>query len=443
MLKTICNSPVFWTALVTLLRTGGFFLILPIVLRKIPAEELGMWYVFLGISQLSGIVEMGFAPNISRFASYFMGGAKAPRSLGIEAPFNLKGQPNLAGLAGLTRMSRRLYPLLALAMGSIMTIGGGLWLYFNFHEAFWNLSIAPAFFLFAMGMTVSMYGYFWINLLFGVDRVRQGQQIFAVGMMLNYLVCVVGLVLGTGLYALALGQMILALYPRWASRRVIQSDFLNGIISPQAISWRDLWPMTWRSGLSSFGAYLSLPAMTLVCAQTTGLADAARYGISLQLAFVLHSLSGSWMSAIWPRISSMRVRGEIPAVRSLIRVRLAISVGTYILGAVMACLLAPAALHLFRSKTDFLPPPLLILLMVVVGIDFLMGLCNAILLTGNHAPHLRASMVTGVLAILFAFFLGRWIGLAGIVLAPLCSQFLYNIWNTPRLCWKDLHPENA
>ena len=437
------HSPVFWTGLVTLLRTGGFFLILPLILRKIPSDQIGMWYVFLGIAQFSAIVELGFAPNISRFASYFMGGAEAPRSLGIATPSSLKGQPNLSGLAGLTRMSRRLYPLLALAMGSIMTFGGGLWLYVHFHEAFWNFSIAPAFFLFAMGMTVSMYGYFWISLLFGVDRVRQGQQIFAVGMMLNYLVCAVGLFLGTGLYALALGQIVLALYPRWASRRVIQSDFLKGIASPQSVSWRDLWPMTWRSGLCSFGAYLSLPAMTLVCAQTTGLADTARYGISLQLALVLHSLSGSWMSAIWPRISSMRVRGEIAAVRSLIRVRLAMSAATYFFGAVTACLLAPAALHLFRSKTDFLPLPLLILLMGVVGIDFLMGLGNAILLTGNHVPHLQASMVTGVLAILFAFFLGRWIGLTGIVLAPLCAQCLYNLWNTPRLCWRDLHPENA
>jgi hypothetical protein len=45
MLAAMYQSPVFWTGFVTLLRTGGFFIVLPVLLRKIPTEELGMWYV--------------------------------------------------------------------------------------------------------------------------------------------------------------------------------------------------------------------------------------------------------------------------------------------------------------------------------------------------------------------------------------------------------------
>ncbi|MCE9588238.1 MAG: hypothetical protein K8R57_07990 [Verrucomicrobia bacterium] len=248
------NSPVFWTGLVTLLRTGGFFIVLPVLLRKVPTEELGMWYVFLGIAQFSGIVELGFAPNISRFASFFLAGAASPRSMEIDHSTSEESEPNLAGIAGLAQLGRNLYPRLGTAVGVLMTLGGGIWLHIQFGAKFWNLQVAPAYFLYAAGMTASMYGYFWMNLLFGVDRVRQGQQVFAIGLVLNYALCLGGLLAGAGLYALALGQIALAIYPRWMASRILKRDFLSKTPSIQEVSWRDLWPMTWRSGLCTFAA---------------------------------------------------------------------------------------------------------------------------------------------------------------------------------------------
>ena len=435
------RSPVLWTGMVTLLRTGGFFLVLPIVLRRIPSEELGMWYVFLGIATFSGIVELGFAPNISRFASYFLGGAATPRSLGIDHADAEKGEINFAGLAGLAQMARSLYPKIGAAMGLVMTVGGGTWLYFHFGAKFWNLHVAPAYFLYASGMTANMYGLFWMNFLVGVNRVRQGQQIFAVGLVMNYLICAVGLLAGAGLYALALGQIVLALFPRWMACRIVNRDFLSKSSTPLPVSWRDLWPMTWRCGLGGFASWLALPVTTLICAQVVGLADTARYGLSLQLAMMLHGLSSSWLAVTWPRIGVMRTRKEYPQIRRLIAERLSLTLGSYLLGAVVAWWFAPQALHLFKSKTDFLPPMTLARLLGVVCVDLVIGICNAILLSGNHVPNLQASMITGVLAAGFALTLGHAFGIVGIVLAPACAQLLFNLWWTPWLCWRDLHPE--
>ena len=401
-----------------------------------------MWYVFMGIAQFSGIVELGFAPNISRFASYFMGGAVSPKSIGIDhAPDEAFG-PNLAGLKGLAEMSMNLYPKLGAAMGFIMTLGGGFWLYHKFGTAFWSWHVAPAFFLFAAGMTLNMYGYFWMNLLFGVDRVREGQQIFALGLLLNYLVCIAGLCLGMGLYALALGQMVLALFPRWIASRIVKKDFLARTPDIQKVSWRDLWPMTWRSGLCSFGLYMGLPAMTLICAQLMGLADTARFGLSLQLALMVQALSTTWVGVVCPRLGSMRTRREFSAMKHLIRERLTLTLGTYILVGIAAWFLAPKALHLFHSRTDFLPGLYLAALLFVVGIDMLVGLFSAILLTGNRVPQLGAALFNGVLALGFAVVLSHTWGILGIILAPACAQLSYNLWKTAWLCWKDINTKD-
>jgi O-antigen/teichoic acid export membrane protein len=323
-------------------------------------------------------------------------------------------------------------------MGLIMTVGGGFWLFHKFGVIFWSWHVAPAFFLFTAGMTLNMYGYFWMNMLFGVDRVRQGQQIFAFGLVLNYLFCVVGLLLGAGLYALAIGQIALALVPRCLAQRIVQRDFLMPSLVSQKVEWLDLWPMTWRSGLCSFGSYLGLPAMTLVCAQITGLADTAKFGLSLQLALMLHSLSSTWMSVLWPRLGSMRTRHEFSAMKRLIRDRLALSLATYLIGGTVAWFLAPEVLHLFRSKTDFLPALPLAALLLVVGIDMVVGLFSAILLTGNRVPQLGAVLINGLLAVWFAVILSHPLGILGIVLAPACAQVCFNLWNNAWLCWKDL-----
>jgi O-antigen/teichoic acid export membrane protein len=322
-----------------------------------------------------------------------------------------------------------------------MLFGGGLWLYHKFGHAFWTWSTAPAFFLYALGMTVNMYGYFWMNLLFGVDRVKLGQQIFAFGLVLNYVLCVAGIILGAGLYALAVGQIALALVPRFIAREIFSREFLNGAVETQKVEWRDLWPMTWRSGLGSFGTYLGLPAMTLVCAQFCGLADTAKYGISLQLALMLHALSATWMSVLWPRLGAMRTRREFPQMIQLIISRMGLSLGTYALVAMVAWALAPQVLHQFRSKTDFLPPSILATLLLVVGVDMLVGLFNAILLTGNKIPQLGASLINGFLAIAFAVLLVKNMGILGIVLAPLCAQGCFNLWFSAWLCRKDLKSE--
>ncbi|MCE9588239.1 MAG: hypothetical protein K8R57_07995 [Verrucomicrobia bacterium] len=45
-----------------------------------------------------------------------------------------------------------------------------------------------------------------------------------------------------------------------------------------------------------------MPVTTLICAQITGLADTARYGLSMQLVTMVYGLAGTWMSVCWPDV---------------------------------------------------------------------------------------------------------------------------------------------
>lgn len=432
------NTAVFWTFLVTVLRAAGFFLVLPVTLRTIPTDELGLWYVFLSIAQFASILEMGFSPTIGRFASYYLGGAKQVQGLGLSPQSSATDGPNYSGLLGLIRIARSLYLKISLSLGFVMLIGGGAWLFTFYPKYISDPKNLIAFLFFVFGTTVNMFGYFWPGLLFGLNKVRTYQQSFVIGLICSYIFCVVGLFLGWGLFALAGSQFLLGIITRIQSYMLVRREIPRDLVPSNDVRLNHLWPMTWRTGLGSLAGYFSLPITTLICAQVTDLGTTSSYGLSLQLAFMLHGLSGAWLAVKYPLISSMRSKGQIAEIRTLVWRRMTLSMATYFGGGIVAALVCPAILSLLDTKTQFLPTPMLCALLFTVGIDFFLGMHIAILQTGNHTPYLNSLVLSGILTVAFGYLLGHSMGIYGIILSPVLAHACYNLWYTPMRCWKDL-----
>src|SRR5690606_17932517 len=89
------SSAVAWSFLGTALRVGSGILLLPLLLRSLPKEQLGLWYVFISLGGLIGLLDMGFAPTASRAIAYLWAGAQELLPHGVQAvPEEHKGKPN-------------------------------------------------------------------------------------------------------------------------------------------------------------------------------------------------------------------------------------------------------------------------------------------------------------------------------------------------------------
>src|SRR6266567_2367008 len=77
------DSAVAWTLVFTVVRSCGNLLVLPLMLHKLPQEDLGFWYVFLSLAGLSALVDMGFFPTMSRVTAYLWAGATQIDKLGV------------------------------------------------------------------------------------------------------------------------------------------------------------------------------------------------------------------------------------------------------------------------------------------------------------------------------------------------------------------------
>jgi hypothetical protein len=324
VISRLWKSSVFWAFCSTALRLGGFIFVLPFALRRLSPEHLGIWYTMQSLSSLVILMEAGFSPCISRFASFYFAGARKVPSLGLKTePADHEASPNLSALAGLVLMARRLYRIFGLGALVFMTVGGGGWLAWKFGPIFLRADVFSAYLLYAMGIAVMMSGFFWADLLFGVQQVRESYYNTIAALILNYVVTIVLFKLGCGLLSLAMGQIIMTLLPRWLGRRRFLRLFPIGEVKqPQFIAIKELWPMCWRSGLSAFAAYLLLRNITLVAADVLDLHVTASLGLSLQFSLALAGVSQIWLVVKYPVISALRVKKDEKALRRVVRQRI-------------------------------------------------------------------------------------------------------------------------
>ena len=78
------KKDMIWGYLSQFLQYGAALLVLPLLLRKLSSAELGIWYVFMTISALVTMLDLGFTPTLARNVSYVLGGAKRLLKDGFE-----------------------------------------------------------------------------------------------------------------------------------------------------------------------------------------------------------------------------------------------------------------------------------------------------------------------------------------------------------------------
>jgi hypothetical protein len=442
VVSRVWHSAVGWSFAVTALRAGGFLLVLPLALRRLSPDELGLWYLFASIAELGAFAELGLGLILGRSASYFMAGVERLPAHGllIRPPSAENRAPNLAGLAGLLGLARRVYfRLIAPILVIILTAGLAIVLHKMRAMPGAQTVHVLTYGVFAVATVLSISGGYWPQFLVGIGQVRLGQRALLLGLVLNYAVAAGCLLLGLGILSLALGQLVLALANFAFARRQV-FVVLPGITSITSLEIRfdELWPAAWRSLLTTLGANMCCQGTLFVCGILFDLATTASYGLTLKLALVVQGFAGVWLIVRLPHIARARAAGDISLAVKLVRGSVVRCALTYALGAAAILIAAPPLLAFMKSRTPLLPPALLAALLVMVGLDFLVGFHSAVIVSANRFPHLMIYVASGLATIALAFGLGSSLGIAGIIAAPVLAQLVCAYWWIPRRSWIEL-----
>lgn len=417
------------------LRLGSGLLLLPLLLRLLPTNDLGMYYVFLQLAALLPIIDFGFSVSIARYVSYAMGGARELKAQGL-VPIEEPGPPNSPLLWRLLRTTQQLFRRLSLLTFLLLGLGGTWTVSLRVHE-----TALPGYTWLAWGLMLAsgvleIYAGWWTVFLRGMNDVLQSTRIAVVAYAIRLVLSCLLLLLNAGLLAVPVAALIGSLVQReWSRRRCLR--LLGTPVASVGDSEKSLlavlWPNSWRVGLQLLSCWAVSYANALICVKVFGLAVNAQYGLSLQIAQIIASMSGVWLTVKWPLVGQYRTRQDYPALRRLLWPRLWLQSFTYVGMALPALLLGPTLLQWLGTNKVMMPSDWMGLMLLAAFLDMQFSFWTTLLSTENRIPSLWPTVATNALTLIVVLALVHWtqLGAGALVLAPFLCSSLFSYWYWP------------
>lgn len=415
------------------LRIGGGLIALPIALRTIPQAEQGLYYTFLGVSGIIGLFDLGFASAVSRNASYAMAGAERFSTHGVPK-FSGNPEPNRELLAALVSAVKRWYFLIG-TMAAFCLLSFGSWFIFKqILESNLEKILLGAWILFAGSSIFSFASGFWQNLLIGSGAVRDATKINLIAQILGLIVLISSLLFGLGIWSYGASILTAALTSRLLTKKAFIRT--SGIHARQksSISFRsvftDLWPMAWRHGAVSMGAFFIQRGNTLICSSKLGLQETGSYGLSIALLMIVLQTATVPLFIAFPQISNLRVHRDGDAIWKIFTLRLYSGVFVAILGIITIALYGNQILDLMGSQSNLLPTSTLLLLGFVLLLEQHHVQYGMLVLTENQNPFIIPSLVSGAAIFIISWFAAEKWGVVGLIVTQGIVQLCWNNWWT-------------
>ncbi|GMM91796.1 O-unit flippase-like protein [Qipengyuania sp. MTN3-11] len=438
------NSAVVVGGLAQMLQYGSGLILLPLVVTRLSAPEVGIWYIFIALQGLVALADFGFQPTFARSFSSAYAGA---RTIERHGHAETTGEPNLPLVMEVLRLCRRFYALLAAGVVVLMTLIGVFYLPEVVRGAVPFAEVAQAWMVFSLGTALMLYFSWNAGFLLGAGRVSStywGQIASRGGFVL------IGggaLLLDWGLMGLAVGNLVSVLLARviLQFRLLPLLRALNIVPAPGAANskalFKALWPNASRMGMVSLGGFLITRLNVLVASAFFSLEVAASYAVTLQLLTAVGSVSQLPINVAVPEMVRMRVQGNRDGLHRTWLIRQAALLALFVTGVAFVAFAAEFLLASVGSSVALLPLPLILLMGMVLLLETNHASCALVITTGNTVPFVKAALLSGI-AVAILSIAGAWAGLgvAALILAPGIVQLAYNNWKWPLLLWSELKP---
>jgi hypothetical protein len=434
-LKRLRDSAVAWSSLFNALRLASGLILLPLVLRKFTASDLGMYYVLLSLSALVPLVDFGFGPTIGRFVSYATAGAETIQTQGLSKPGSSNG-PNYALLWQLLYTARALYRLLVLALLAILGTWGTYLVEMRIQETSSVLITRLAWLSTLFTALFDIYSNWWVVYLRNLNRVVTSARIDVMAMTVRLVLGAALLFAGAGLLSVPLGSFFGSMLQRYLARSQCLK-FLAGHPPPLSVAVREnlrlLWPNAWRTSLIFLSGYLTVNANTAICLHALGLNTNAQYGLSVQLLNAIAGMASVWMMVKWPIIGQHYARHDFLMVQSILRPRIWLQCLSFLLAAGVLLMFGPFVISQIGKGKTLLPLSWLALMTLGSFLDTQLNLWAMVIFTGNRFTFLWPMVGGNVLSLGLSLTLMHFtsLGVGALVLGPLLAGSCFNYWYWP------------
>jgi len=442
----ITKIDVLWNYIATFFKISSSLLLLPLILHKLPSEDVGIWTIFTSIAALVFLIDFGFNSSFSRNVTYIFSGVNTLQKDGHETLEGNTGQINYGLLKGLLSSMRWFYSRVSTALLFLLATGGTLYMHRLLNDYHGNkLNIYIAWFLFISINTYNLYTLYYDALLEGRGLIRVSKKITILGHVVYLLVSVIAIFLGCGLIALVLAQLVSIILIRTISQRqFFTPEIVSSLKAAEGADRKDIlkaiYPNALKYGVTSLGGFMIQKSSIFIGSLYLALPAIASFGVTKQIMDISVGVANISIATFLPQIANLRVGGNFERIKVICVKGIMIANTIFTLVALTVILFGPGLLHLIKSNTTLNQQVLAIVAMSsLIGLNS--GIAGAIISTKNHIPFVKPSLLSGIgtVLLLLVFFNFTHLGLIGMALAPGIVDLCYQGWKWPLVVIKELN----
>lgn len=441
----ITKKDVFWNYGATFMRVASGMIILPLIIKLLPIEDVGLWGIFFSLEALIYILDFGFYTTISRNITYIFAGAKNLKKEGVDhIP---SGSPiNYRLLKGLLKTARIVYASVSVIMLALFLTVGTIYINKVLTGYAGDAHMArTAWYLYGLLLCYRFYTYYYDALLVGRGMIMRSKQITIFSQMVHLVTASILLLSGYGIISMVFGQILATVVNRYlANRAFYDKDTKWHLHKSTPLSTRNLlktlWPTVYKSGVSSISSVLLKNIIPLIGGLYIPLQFMGYYSISKTIVDVTFSLGCAWFMAYYPKITKERSQSANNEVKRLFVKGQIISL--FIFGAIALFVLSYGneALSVLKKDAVLLAAPLLAIYFISSFADSITDMSTKVILSNNRVPYYRSQFITAIasITILVAVLQFYRKDVAVLILVPFLSQLAYQHWRWFLLVWREL-----
>lgn len=441
------HKDIIWNYAATLLKIASSVLLLPLILKMMPTEMVGIWSIFVTITSLVTLFDFGFTISFTRNVTYVFSGVSELKKSGYNLVDSNVGDINFSLLKGLIESMRWFYKRLAFFVFFLLITGGTFYIrhivnnYTGDH-----LEIYLSWIILCLISAYNLYTLYYESLLLGKALIKRSKQIIIIGQSI-YLVIAASLILyGFGLISIVSAQVFSVLIIRILSyKSFFNKEIVTKLKSVESVSRNEIipiiYPNAFKIGLTGLGGFLVTRSAIIIGSFYLSLTEIAQYGITWQIISVLSGLASVYISTFQPYIANYRVSDKVFMIKELYVKGVFYLIMSYVFFGLLIMYIVPYFLNIIRSNTELMPIGISLCLLIVSFLETNHSIAGNILLTKNEVPFFKASIISGLSTIVLLYILLKFtnLGLLSMILAPGIVQIVYQNWKWPVEVIKDLN----
>ena len=440
-----------WTMLATFFKIGAGVLLFPIILKMLPAETVGVWTIFVTITQLTFIFDFGFNTSFARNVSYVFSGVSLLKRDGYEhVESSSVDRIDYALLGGTIRAMRYFYSRMAVVLFVLFAVLGTFYVYTLMQDYSGNVGeVYIAWGILVLINSYNLYTLYYEALLNGRGEIKRVHQIILVGNVVYILLAIVLILLGGGLVAIVASQAVSVLLVRFLSKKAFYtSSIIEGLSVADDSNYKDvlyaITPNAIKVGLTSLGGFIINKSSLFIGSLFVSLETMGSYGITLQLLVVIGMMAGIVTRVYMPKVFQWRVEERLDLIKQKFYLSSVVMFLVFALSGIVIVLYGDWMLSVLKSNTTLLPTSLLILIFVQHYLEYNHSNAAQYLLSRNEVPFFKASLISAgcVLLLLGVFVVWLDMGMLGMILAPMIVQGVYQNWKWPLEVVRELRIKN-